>query len=157
MANFPSQQSGKAPRGAYPKTAMGLQSDGFPEVTHQKKRCQLKFRVRHKCHHNESRGSTIEGDNLECSVRQSQTTLPLRSFTPVSTDSRIIEHSFQVFYSKSQPVTDSHSMTTLPQKQTRCLQKNMKTSRFLVFNAIQNVKSTSRRNVLPKEVIYYYN
>ena len=72
------QQSGQAPR----------------ELTRRLERCQQKFGVRHKCHkqHEESRGLTADGDNLESSVRTSQTALPLQSSTPVSTDSSIIEH-----------------------------------------------------------------
>ena len=44
-----------------------------------------------------------------------------------SQETAIVEFAF---YSRSQPVTESPSMTKLPQKLTRSLQKNMKISRF---------------------------
>ena len=115
--------------------------------------------------HDESRGSTTDGDSLECSVCGSlaktlqamQTTLPLQSSTSVSTDSRIIEHFEQIQTFISDFLQQKSTSERQPfydyvaEKLTRCLQKNMrKNFKVLVFNAIQNIKSTSRRQVLPR-------
>ena len=94
--------------------------------------------------------------SLGCSVRGSQTTLPFQSSIPVSTDSRIIEHFQQMrtlisgflqqkSTSERQPFYDY-----VASKTDKMSPEEYESFKIQVFCAIQNVKSTSSRQVLPK-------
>ena len=93
----------------------------------------------------QSRGSVTDGESLECSVRGSQTTLPLQSSTPVSTDSMILEHFEQMqtlisgflqqkLTSERQPFYDY-----VASEADKMSPEEYENFKVLVFNAIQNV------------------
>ena len=104
--------------------------------------------------HDESRRSTTNGVSLECSVRGSQITLPLQSSTPVSTVSRIYEHFVQMqtlisaFLQQKSTNERQQFYDYVTSEADRMSPEEYEKFKVLVFNAIQNVKSTSRRQVL---------
>ena len=105
-----------------------------------------------------SRGSTTDGDSLECSVCGSQPTLPLQLLIPVSTDSRIIEHFEQMrtltsgflqqkSTSERQPFYDY--VASEADKMSKEEYENFKSSSLHCYPAI---KSTIRKQPLPRRL-----
>ena len=129
---------------------MDLRADEFPEVPHQKERCQQKFGIQNK-YHQTAGDSTTGGDSTECSVRGSQTTLPLQSSTPVSTDTRILEHfeQMQILISgflQQRSTSDRQPFYDyVASEADKMSPEEYENFKVQVFNAIQYVKSSSRR------------
>ena len=94
MSNFPSNSLNRHPE-SLPEDSQGFMNrwvSSSPTSEEKGANRSLGFNTHATRQHDESKGSTTDGDSLECSVRGRQTTLSMQSSTPVFTDSRIIEH-----------------------------------------------------------------
>ena len=104
--------------------------------------------------HDESRGSTTDRDSLEYSVCGSQTTLPLQSSTPVSADSRIIEHFEQIRTLISGFLQQKSTSGRQPFQEYVASEADKMSSaeyeNFKIQSSMLSIMSTSRRQALPK-------
>ena len=106
--------------------------------------------------HDDSRGSTTDGDSLESSVCTRQSTLPLQAATSVSTDTRILEHfeemqALLTGFIQQKPTSDRQPFYDyVASEADKMSPEEYEKFKVQVFNAIQNVKSTSRRQSLPR-------
>ena len=82
------QQSGQSPRELTQRQSWVYEQMGSLKSHIRKKGANRSLGLETSAtrQHDESRGSTTDGESQECSVRGSQTTLPLQSSTPVSAD-----------------------------------------------------------------------
>ena len=150
-------QSGQAPREMTKRQSWVYQQMGF-----------LKTHIRHKganrssgfeaspntSRHEESRGSTTDTEHLESSVLRERISQPVIISTPVSTDSKILEHfdqmrtlisGFLQQKSDRQPFFDY--VASEAEKMT---QEEFEDLKGRIFRDIEEVKNTHRRQVLPK-------
>ena len=104
--------------------------------------------------HEESRGSTIDTEHLETSVLRESRSQPILTSTPVSTDSKILEHfdqmrtlisGFLQQKSDRQPFFDYVALEA--EKMT---QEEFEYLKGRIFGDIETVKNTHRRQVLPR-------
>ena len=132
------QQSGQASRELTQRQSWAYEQMGFLKSHIRRKggNRSAEFEASATRQHDGSRGSNTDMDSLEGSVLGSQMTLPLQSSTSVSTDSRTLEHFEQMrtlisgFLQQMSTSEKQPFFTLLPQKLTRCLQKNIKISMF---------------------------
>ena len=150
-------QSGQAPREMTKRQSWVYQQMGF-----------LKTHIRHKganrsfgfeaspntSRHEESRGSTTDIEHLESSVLRESRSQPIITSTPISTDSKILEHfdqmrtlisGFLQQKSDRQPFFDY--VASEAEKMT---QEEFEDLKGRIFRDIEEVKNTHRRQVLPK-------
>ena len=150
-------QSGQAPREMTKRQSWVYQQMGF-----------LKTHIRHKganrssgfeaspntSRHEESRGSTTDTEHLEPSVLRESASQPIITSTPVSTNSKILEHfdqmrtlisGFLQQKSDRQPFFDY--MASEAEKMT---QEEFEDLKGRIFRDIEEVKNTHRHYVLPK-------
>ena len=104
--------------------------------------------------HEESRGSTSDTEHLESSVLRESRSQPILTSTPVSTDSKILEHFDQMrtlisgfLQQKSDRQPFFNYMASEAEKMTQDQFKDLKCR---IFRDIEAVKNTHRRQVLPK-------
>ena len=150
-------QSGQAPREMTKRQSWVYQQMGFLK-THI--RCKGANRSSgfeaspNTSRHEESRGSTTDTEHLESSVLRESRTQPILTSTPVSTDSKILEHfdqmrtlisGFLQQKSDRQPFFDY--VASEAEKMT---QKEFEDLKGRIFRDIEAVKNTHRRQVLPK-------
>ena len=102
--------------------------------------------------HEESRGSTTDTEHLESSVLRESRSQPILTSTPVSTDSKILEHFDQMrtlisgfLQQKSDRLFDY--VASEAEKMT---QEEFEGLKSRIFRDIEAVKNTHRRQVLPK-------
>ena len=104
--------------------------------------------------HEESRGSTTDTEHLESSVLRESTSQQILTSTPVSTDSKILEHfdqmrtlisGFLQQKSDRQPFFDY--VASEAEKMT---QEEFEDLKARIFRDTEEVKNTHRRQVLPK-------
>ena len=104
--------------------------------------------------HEESHGSTTDTEHLESSVLRESASQPIITSTPVSTDSKILEHfdqmrtlisGFLQQKSDRQPFFDY--MASEAEKMT---QEEFEDLKGRIFRDIEEVKNTHRHQVLPK-------
>ena len=150
-------QSGQAPREMTKRQSWVYQQMGF-----------LKTHIRRKgangssgfeaspntSRHEESCGSTTDTEHLESSVLRESASQPIITSTPVSTDSKILEHfdqmrtlisGFLQQKSDRQPLFDY--VASEAEKMT---QEEFEDLKGRIFRDIEEVKNTHRRQVLPK-------
>ena len=151
------QQSGQAPREMTKRQSWVYQQMGFLK-THI--RCKGANRSSgfeaspNTSRHEESRGSTTDTEHLESSVLRESRSQPILTSTPLSTDSKILEHfdqmrtlisGFLQQKSDRQPFFDY--VASEAEKMT---QEEFKDLKGRIFRDIEAVKNTHRRQVLPK-------
>ena len=86
----------------------------------------------------EYRGSTTDTEHLESSVLRESRSQPILTSTPVSTDSKILEHFDQPFF--DYVASEAEKMT----------QEEFEDLKGRIFRDIEAVKNTHRCQVLPK-------
>ena len=104
--------------------------------------------------HEESCGSTTDTEHLESSVLRESRSQPILTSTPVSTDSKILEHFDQMrtlisgfLQQKSGRQPFFHYVASEAEKMT---QEKFEDLNGRIFRDIETVKNTHRRQVLPK-------
>ena len=150
-------QSGQAPREMTKRQSWVYQQMGFLK-THI--RCKGANRSSgfeaspNTSRHEESRGSTTDTEHLESSVLRESASQPIITSTPVSTDSKILEHfdqrrtlisGFLQQKSDRQPFFDY--VASEAEKMT---QEEFEDLKGRIFRDIEEVKNTHRCQVLPK-------
>ena len=105
----------------------------------------------------ESRGSTTDTEHLESSVLRESRSQPIFTSTPVSTDSKILEHYDQMATLISgflQQKSDRHPffdyMTSEAEKMT---QEEFEDLKGRIFRDIETIKSNRRRQPLPRRSV----
>ena len=152
-------QSGQAPKEMTKKQSWVYQQMGFLK-THI--RCKGANRSRSSgfeaspktSRHEESCGSTTDTEHLESSVLRESRSQPILTSTPVSTDSKILEHFDQMMTlisgflqqkSDRQPFFDY-----VASEAENMIQEEFEDLEGRIFRHIEAVKNTHRRQVLPK-------
>ena len=150
-------QSGQAPREMTKRQSWVYQQMGFLK-THI--RCKGANRSSgfetspNTSKHEESRGSTTDTEHLESSVLRESRSQPILTSTPVSTDSKILEHfdqmrtlisGFLQQKSDRQPFFDY-----VASEAEKITQEEFEDLKGRIFRDIEEVKDTHRRQPLPK-------
>ena len=151
------QQSGQAPREMTKRQSWVYQQMGFLK-THVRRKGAIRssgFEASpNTSRHEESRESTTDTEHLESSVLRESRSQPILTSTPVSTDSKILEHfdqigtlisGFLLQKSERQPFFDY--VASEAEKMT---QEEFEDLKGRTFRDIEAVKNTHRRQVLPK-------
>ena len=158
MGNLQKQQSGQAPKELTKRQSWIYEQMGFLKTHIRRKGTNrnLGFETSTTRQPDDSRGSTTEVESTECSGRGSQTTLPLHLSTPVSTDTRILKlfEQMQTLISdllQKKPTSDKQPFYDYVASEADTMSpEEYEDFKVQVFNVIQNVKSKSRRQALPK-------
>ena len=150
-------QSGQAPREMTKRQSWVYQQMGFLK-THIRRtganRSSGFEASPNTSRYEESRGSTTDTEHLESSVLRESASQPIITSTPVSTDSKILEHfdqmrtlisGFLQQKSDRQPFFDY--VASEAEKMT---QEEFEDLKGRIFRDIEEVKNTHRRQVLPK-------
>ena len=150
-------QSGQAPREMTKRQSWVYQQMGFLKTHIRRKGANRSSGFEaspNTSRHEESRGSTADTEHLESSVLRESTSQQILTSTPVSTDSKILEHfdqmrtlisGFLQQKSDRQPFFDY--MASEAEKMT---QEEFEDLKGRIFRDIEAVKNTHRRQVLPK-------
>ena len=151
------QQSGQAPREMTKRQSWVYQQMGFLKTHIRCKGANRSSGVKaslNTSRHEESRGSTTDTEHLESSVLRESRSQPILTSTPVSTDSKILEHfdqmrtlisGFLQQKSDRQPFFDY--VASEVEKMT---QEEFEDLKGRIFRDIEAVKNTHRCQVLPK-------
>ena len=150
-------QSGQAPREMTKRQSWVYQQMGFLKTHIRRKGANRSSGFEaspNASRHEKSRGSTTDTEHLESSVLRESASQPIITSTPVSTDSKILEHfdqmrtlisGFLQQKSDRQPFFDY--VASEAEKMT---QEEFEDLKGRIFRDIEEVKNTHRRQVLPK-------
>ena len=150
-------QSGQAPREMTKRQSWVYQQIGFLKTHIRRKGANRSSGFEaspNTSRHEESHGSTTDTEHLESSVLRESRSQPILTSTPVSTDSKILEHfdqmrtlisGFLQQKSDRQPFFDY--VASEAEKMT---QEEFEDLKGRNFRDIEAVKNTHRRQVLPK-------
>ena len=150
-------QSGQAPREMTKRQSWVYQQTGFLKTHIRRKGANRSSGFEaspNTSRHEESRGSTTDTEHLESSVLRESASQQIITSTPVSTDSKILEHfdqmrtlisGFLQQKSDRQPFFDY--VASEAEKMT---QEEFEDLKGRIFRDIEEVKNTHRRQVLPK-------
>ena len=150
-------QSGQAPREMTKRQSWVYQQMGFLKTHIRRKGANRSSGFKaspNTSRHEESRGSTTDTEHLESSVLRESASQPIITSTPVSTDSKILEHfdqmrtlisGFLQQKSDRQPFFDY--VASAAKKMTH---EEFEDLKGRIFRDIEEVKNTHRRQVLPK-------
>ena len=150
-------QSGQAPREMTKRQSWVYQQMGFlkPHIGRKGANRSSGFEASpNTSRHEESCGSTTDTEHLESSVQRESRSQPILTSTPVSTDSKILEHfdqmktlisGFLQQKSDRQPFFDY--VASEAEKMT---QEEFEDLKGRIFRDIEAVKNTHRRQLLPK-------
>ena len=151
------QQTGQAPKEMTWRQSWVYQQMGFLKTHIRCKRANRSSGFEaslNTSRHEESCGSTTDTEHLETSVLRESRSQPILASTPVSTDSKILEHfdqmrtlisGFPQQKSDGQPLFDY--VASEAEKMT---QEEFEDLKGRIFRDIEAVKNTHRRQVLPK-------
>ena len=150
-------QSGQAPRDMTKRQSWVYQKMGFLK-THIRRNGATRssgFEASpNTSRHEESRGSTTDTEHLESSVLRESTSQQILTSTPVSTDSKILEHFDQMrtlisgfLQQKSDRQPFFNYVASEAEKMT---QEEFEDLKGRIFRDIEEVKNTHRHQVLPK-------
>ena len=150
-------QSGQAPREMTKRQSWVYQQMGFLKTHIRRKGANRSSGFEaspNTSRHEESRGSTTDTEHLESSVLRESASQPIITSTPVSTDSKILEHfdqmrtlisGFLQQKSDRQPFFDY--VASEAEKMT---QEEFEDIKGRIFRDIEEVKNIHRHQVLPK-------
>ena len=150
-------QSGQAPREMTKRQSWVCKQMGFLKTHIRRKGANRSSGFEaspNTSRHEESRGSTADTQHLESSVLRESRSQPILASTPVSTDSKILEHfdqmrtlisGFLQQKSDRQPIFDY--VASEAEKMT---QEEFEDLKGRIFRDIEAVNNTHRRQVLPK-------
>ena len=151
------QQSGQAPREMTKRQSWVYQQMGFLKTHIRPKRANRSSGLEaspNTSRHDESRGSTTDTEHLETSVLRESRSQPILTSTPVSTDSKILEHFDQIWTlisgflqqkSDRQPFFDY-----VASEAGKITQEEFEDLKGRIFRNIEAVKNTHRCQVLPR-------
>ena len=150
------QQSGQAPREMTKRQSWVYQQMGFLKIHIGRKGANRSSGFEaspNSSRHEESRGSTTDTEHLESSVLRERSQ-PILTSTPVSTDSKILEHfnqmrtlisGFLQQKSDRQPFFDY-----VASEAEKMIQEEFEDLKGRIFRDIEAVKNTHRCQLLPK-------
>ena len=150
-------QSGQAPGEMTKRQSCVYQQMGFLKTHIRRKGANRSSGFKaspNTSRHEESRGSTTDTEHLESSVLRESASQPIITSTPVSTDSKILEHfdqmrtlisGFLQQKSERQPFFDS-----VASEAKKMTQEEFEDLKGRIFRDLEEVKNTHRRQVLPK-------
>ena len=150
-------QSGQAPREMTKRQSWGYQQMGFLKTHIRRKGANRSSGFEaspNTSRHEKSCGSTTDTEHLESSVLRESRNQPILTSTPVSADSKILEHfdqmrtlisGFLQQKSDRQPFFDYVALEA-----EHMTQEEFEDLKGRIFRDIEAVKNTHRRKVLPK-------
>ena len=150
-------QSGQAPREMTKRQSWVYQQMGFLKTHIRRKEANRSSGFEaspNTSRHEESRGSTTDTDHLESSVLRESASQPIITSTPVSTDSKILQHFHQMRTLISgflQQKSDRQPFFDYVESEAeKMTQEEFEDLKGCIFRDIEEVKNTHRRQVLPK-------
>ena len=150
-------QSGQAPREMTDRQSWVYQQMGFLKTHIRRKGASRSSGFEaspNTSRHEESRGSTTDTEHLESSVLRESRSEPMFTSTPVSTDSKILEHfdqkrtlisGFLQQKSDRQPFFDY-----VASEAEKITQEEFEDLKGRIFRDIESIKSNHRRQPLPR-------
>ena len=150
-------QSGQAPRAMTKRQSWVYQQMGFLKTHIRKKGASRSSGFEASLNtskQDESRGSTTDTEHLESSVLRESRSQPMFTSTPVSTDSKILEHFDQMrtlisgfLQQKSDRQPFFNYVASEAEKMT---QEELEDLKGRIFRDIESIKSNRRRQPLPR-------